>query len=398
MFGVLAAARHLAVDRAGHDVARRQRLHRVVLVHELLARLQAQDGPEAAHGLRDEEVGFLARVVERRGVELDEFHVLGDGLGAVAHGDAVARGDDRIRGRRVDVAAAARGHDGELREHRFDLVGLLVEDVGAEAGQPPRVARDELAQVVLRQQVDGEVVLQHGDVRVLAHRFDERPFDLGAREVLVVEDAVFGVAALAVELEASVGGLVEARAPGDEVADELRRAAHDQLDGLPVTFAGAADERVLDVFLEGVGGIRHRADAALRIVGVALLHLALGDDRDVSVGCGLECERQACRARADDQKVGFHSFSSDRDDFCGPCEPSAVPDPGPVSAISLAGVRPGSGSEVASGLPGGGPQRIRFRGPGGTGCGNPFRVVFLAGAGRCAAKVRKKARFADTCG
>ena len=303
---VLAAARHFAVDGPGHDVARCERFHRVVLVHELLARLQAQDGPETAHGLRDEEVGFLARVVERRGVELDVLHVLGDGLGAVTHGDAVAGRHDGVRGRGVDVAAAARGDDREAREHGLDLVGLFVEDVGAEAGEAPRVASDEFAQVVLRQQVDGEVVLEHRDVRVFADRLDQSPFDLGTRQVLVVEDAVLRVAALAVELEPPVGGLVETRPPGDQVADQLRGPPHDEFDRFGVALAGPADERVVDVFLEGVGGVGNRTDAALGVVGIAFVHLAFGHDCHVTVGRGLQRERESRRAGSDDQKVGFH--------------------------------------------------------------------------------------------
>lgn len=89
-----------------------------------------------------------------------------------------------------------------------------------------------------------------------------------------------------------------------------RRPAHDQSDGLFVAFARAADQRVADVFLESVGGVGYRADAALRIVGVALVHFALRHDGDVSVGGGFERERKACRAGTDNQKVGFHSFAS----------------------------------------------------------------------------------------
>ena len=122
-----------------------------------------------------------------------------------------------IRGGGIDVAAAARGHDGEFRKHGLDLVRFEIQHIGSEAGQSARVARDELAQMVLRQQVDGEMVFEDRDVRVLFHRLHERPFDLGSREVLVVEDAVFRVTALAVEFETPVGGLVEARAPGDQV-------------------------------------------------------------------------------------------------------------------------------------------------------------------------------------
>ena len=54
------------------------------------------------------------------------------------------------------------------------------------------MARDEFAQMVLREQVDGEVVFENGDVRVALYRLDEGPFDLGARKVFVVEDAVLG--------------------------------------------------------------------------------------------------------------------------------------------------------------------------------------------------------------
>ena len=265
---------------------------------------------ETAHGLGNEEVGFLAGVVERGGVELDELHVLGDGLGAVAHGDAVARGDDRVGGRGIDIAAAARGDDGELGEHGLDLVGGEVEHIGAEAGQPARMARDEFAQVVLRQEVDGEMVFQHRDAGVPANRLDQRPFDLGAREVFVVEDAGFGMPALAVQFESAVGGFVEACAPFDQVADQLRSTFHDQLDGCLVAFAGSADQGVADMFFEGVGSIGHRADAALCVVGIALVHFALRDDRDMPVGRGLERERKPRCAGTDNQKVGFHSFVS----------------------------------------------------------------------------------------
>ena len=63
--------------------ARCQRFHRVVFVHELFAVLQTQDRAVTPHRLRDEEIGLFGRMVERGGVELDELHVFGDGLGAV---------------------------------------------------------------------------------------------------------------------------------------------------------------------------------------------------------------------------------------------------------------------------------------------------------------------------
>ena len=280
----------------------------MVFVHELLAVGQPQDGPEAAHGFGDQEVGLLAGVVERRGVELDELHVLGHRLGAVAHGDAVACGDARIGRRRIDVAAAARGHDGEFRKHGLDLVGVEIQDVGPERGQSARVARDEFAQMVLRQQVDGEVAFENRDVGVLAYRGYQGPFDLSAREVLVVEDTMFGMSAFAVEFEASVGCLVEFRAPGDQVADQLRGPANYQFDGCGVAFAGTADQGVVNMFFERVGRIGHRTDASLGIVGVALVHFPFRYQCNVAVFCGFEGETQSGGAGSDDQKIGFHGF------------------------------------------------------------------------------------------
>ena len=69
------------------------------------------------------------------------------------------------------------------------------------------MARNDLAQVVLREQVNGKVVFQNSDILVLAHTLDERSFDLGTRKVLIVEDAVLGVATLAVKVEITILGL-----------------------------------------------------------------------------------------------------------------------------------------------------------------------------------------------
>ena len=150
---------------------------------------------------------------------------------------------------------------------------------------------------MLRQQVDGVVPFQQGDVGMTPHRSHQRTFDLGARQVLVVQDAVLRVAPLAVQLEPPVGRLVEARAPCDQVADQLGSTAHHQLHGGRIAFSGAAHQRIADVFFERVGGIRHRTDTALRIVGVALVQFAFGDDGDTAVFGRFEREAQTRRTR-----------------------------------------------------------------------------------------------------
>ena len=170
------------------------------------------------------------------------------------------------------------------------------------------MARYEFAEVVLRQEVDGEAVFEDRDVRMFAHGAYERPFDFGAREIFVVEDAVFGMTALAVEFEAAVGRLVEAGAPCDQIADPLGRMAHDQLYGFAVALAGAADHRIPYVLFEGIRRISYRADAALCVVGVALVHLAFRYDGYAPVCGGFQGETQPRGAGAYHQKIGFHTL------------------------------------------------------------------------------------------
>lgn len=170
------------------------------------------------------------------------------------------------------------------------------------------MARDELAQVVLRQEVDGEMVFQHRDAGVPANRLDQCPFDLGAREVFVVEDAGFGMPALAVQLETSVGSPVEARAPFDQVADQLRGPGARPVRRPLRRICRLRRPGCRGYVFRMCRGVGHRADAALCKVGIALVHFALRDDRDMPVGRGLERERKARCAGTDNQKVGFHSL------------------------------------------------------------------------------------------
>ena len=59
------------------------------------------------------------------------------------------------------------------------------------------------------------------------------------------------------------------------------------------------------MFLERVGLVHDRGDAALRIVGVALAQLALGDDRDPAVFGRFQRKAQSGDAAADNQKIRF---------------------------------------------------------------------------------------------
>ena len=223
---------------------------------------------------------------------------------------------DGIRGVEVDLPGAASGEQRRLREHRHHLARLLVEHVGAKAVEVRPELAHVHAEVVLRDQIDGEVVLEQIDVGVVAHLREQRPLDLAARHVGGVDDPVGRVPALAAEVERCVRCLalvIEVRAERHQLTHALRPLRHDDPHHLLIAQPGPRYERVVNVVLDGVGRVHHRRDSALRVVRVRLRRCLLGDDRDGAVLSGAEGERESGHPAADDEKVVSlcHHFFSD---------------------------------------------------------------------------------------
>lgn len=139
-----------------------------------------------------------------------------------------------------------------MREVSVHLAGLGVEHIGAVAFDVGRAACHLLPEVVLRDDLHGEVVLQNLNLRVVAHGIHKAALNLEACVVLMVEDAELGMAALAVQVERAVSLLVEVDAPVDEVVDGGRRVLDHMLYGLGVGEPVAGNHRVVNVFLEVV--------------------------------------------------------------------------------------------------------------------------------------------------
>src|SRR5207244_5812748 len=105
-----APALHLAVDRAGHDVAWRELRLTVVERHEARAVEGAQPRALAAQRLAQQE-RLGPRVIEAGRMELHELEVGHLRPRAVRHGQPVSGRDVGVRGVEVDLAAAAGGED-----------------------------------------------------------------------------------------------------------------------------------------------------------------------------------------------------------------------------------------------------------------------------------------------
>ena len=234
----------LVVDRAGDDVARRERLHRVVVLHERLAGREPQHAAFAAQRLGDEEAAAPAGGRARR-VELDELDVADRGADAVRHRDAVAGRDVGVRRVEVDLAGAAGREHGRARADRLDLAAARVEHVRAEARRVAAVLRH-------RQQVDRDVVVEHRDVRVRRARGDQRALDLAAGDVLPVDDAARACARPRGRGRARRSARARAARRARAGAAPARALADAQLDDRAIAQPVAGGERVLDVPLEAV--------------------------------------------------------------------------------------------------------------------------------------------------
>ncbi len=168
--------------------------------------------------------------------------------------------------------------------------------VGIDLGDAP-------PEVVLGDEVDGEVELVELDVSVGARGREEGALDLAAGHVGGVDDPVRRVPALAPEVEVAVGRAVEVGAEPHQLADPLRPFGDDDPHDLLVAQPGPGDERVADVVLEGVGRGHHRRDPALRVVRVRLGRRLFRDDGDRAVLGGAEGEREPGDAAADDEEI-----------------------------------------------------------------------------------------------
>ena len=142
---------------------------------------------------------------------------------------------------------------------------------------------------------------------MVADLLQQPPFHLRAGVVLVVQDAVVGVAPFAVQVVEPVGPFVEADAVADQLLDAFRRLRDGHADRLLVADAGTGHQRVLDVLFKTVGVINDRRDAALGVPGGAFRRVRLRQNAHFSVIRHLQGEAQSGNAGANNQKINlFH--------------------------------------------------------------------------------------------
>ena len=305
---------HLAVNGPGNDVSWSQREALVVFLHKLFAIGQTQDAAIATHGFRNQ-IGRmrLLRIEEHRWMELYEFHVLDAPFGTIHHGNAVARGNVRVGGGSVDGTCATGCHQCDAAQIGVHLAGIGVQNVRAVAFYVRCAACDANAQVVLRDDFHGKMVLQNLDVWVAAHSLHQSALYFCSGVVSMVQDTEFGVSALAVKVELAVLLFVEVNAPAQQVVNAGRSITHHLFHGCRIAYVVACYHGVFDMLLEVVHQqVCNRGNAALRFCRVGFFQRSLADQNHLAFS-GISHLQRITHARnstSDYQEICFpyHCF------------------------------------------------------------------------------------------
>ena len=291
-------------DAAGDDVAGSEFGARVHVEHEPGAERVVEHRALAPHRLRDE-----GGAGHREGgrVELVELQV-GDGrAGPPGRCHAVAGGQGRIRGVRVEGARTAGGEDDRVRREALQVA------VGAEQNRAahPAARQDEVDEhgVFAHEQAGPGAVDSRGEragpFRAFPHGGDQGGLDGGAGRV----------AAGVQHARPRMRGFEPAGDPGfipvevDAEADEVPhpggtlRAQHP--DGGGIAEARPGPQGVDHMGFHRVVGEHRRGDATLGVPGVAVRQGRLGHQGDGVAGVGRpDGGDQSGQAAADDEDVG----------------------------------------------------------------------------------------------
>ena len=205
-------------------------------------------------------------------MELDKLHVFDDTFGAIDHGYTVSGCNLGVGGGGIDGTCSAGCHEGDTTQIGVDLLGLGVEDIRSVTLDIGCTASDTHTKVVLGDDLDGKMVLQHLDLRVGTHGCHQSALDLRTGVIGMMQDTELGVSAFAVEVKRTVVFLIEVNTPLDEFLDTSRCVAYDLFYCCRVTEPVTRHHRIVDMFVEVIDQeIRYGCDTSLCFGGVGLL-------------------------------------------------------------------------------------------------------------------------------
>ena len=111
------------------------------------------------------------RMIKAGGMKLDEFHIRHAAARAPTHGDAIAGGGIGIGGVEIDFAGAASRQHCVMRANGADLSCHAVQHISAIAAIALSGLHTRVDKFGAGNEIDGDMALKHGDIRMGARFF-----------------------------------------------------------------------------------------------------------------------------------------------------------------------------------------------------------------------------------
>ena len=192
----------------------------------------------------------LSRVEQTRRVELDELHILHRTLGTIDHRNAVTGRNLGVGRCRIDSACSTGCHERDTAQVGVYLLRLGVEDIRTVALDIGGATGYPYAQMMLRDDLYGEMILQHFDIGVIAHRSHQTALDLKSRVVRMVQNSELRVSAFPMQVKRAILFLVEVNTPMHQFFDSLRGVLNHLFHCGRVTQPVTRYHRIVDMFLK----------------------------------------------------------------------------------------------------------------------------------------------------
>ena len=189
-------------------------------------------------------------MIEGCRVELNELHVGHGTLGTVNHRLAITRSDDRVGGSLINGTTSAGTHHGYFAQIGIHLLGIRIQYICTITVDIRSAASNTGTQVVLSDNLHGEMIFLDIDIRTVAHSLHQTALDFCTRIIGMMKDAELAVTALTVEVELAVLLLIEVDAPLHELLNLLRCHGDNLLHCFIIADVITSNHRVLNVLVE----------------------------------------------------------------------------------------------------------------------------------------------------
>ena len=185
-------------------------------------------------------------------MELIILHIRNLALCSVNEGYSVAGGDNGVGCIFVNVACAAGCNQRNFRSDFLDFFMLFIKDVSAVTIDVSFVQFFS-RNVVLGNQVNNIMVRKHLDIGRIIDGFQKGSFYLKTGNVFVVNDSVFGMAALSAE-SISAFFLIKFGAPFHNLIETMWCFFHNHFYDVRIVNIIACPQRIINMFLEIIFG------------------------------------------------------------------------------------------------------------------------------------------------